>query len=166
MEDKNTFLIQALETEFPDSILSCEEPYGFLTLEVKKEDVKRIIHHLKDSSLRYIFLTDICGIHIPDRKDKELGVIYHLHALERNHRVRIKCFMPETDAVVDSVTDLFAGANWMERETYDFYGIKFRNHPDMRIILNDTALGYHPMRKEFPLEDATRADKNDAMFGR
>lgn len=162
----NEFVLEALQREFPESILETSEPYGMLTIEVKKEDLKKIIHHMKDSSLNFFFLTDITGIHFPENKEKEIGVIYHLHNLQENIRVRIKTFMPLENAEVDTLTDLYAGANWMERETYDFFGVKFKGHPDLRIILNDPDLGYHPMLKQYALEDGTRTDKDDKMFGR
>jgi len=162
----NEFVLEAIQREFSDSVISHSEPYGFLTLEIKKEDIKKIIHYLKDSSLEINFLTDICGIHFPENKEKEVGVIYHLHNMMTNFRIRLKTFMPIENTEVDTITDLFAGANWMERETYDFFGINFKGHPDLRIILNDPDLGYHPMLKEYRLEDGTRTDKDDKMFGR
>lgn len=160
------FLTEAISREFPEAILSSEETYGMLSLEIRKEDLKKVIHYLKDSTLAFTFLTDICGIHYPDNKEKELGVVYHLHNLVDNFRLRLKTFFPKENAEVDTITDLFSGANWMERETFDFFGIKFKNHPDLRVILNDPDLGYHPMLKEYRLEDGTRTDKNDSMFGR
>lgn len=160
------FVLEAINREFPDAVISSSEPYGFLTLEVKKEELKKVIHHLKESSLNFIFLTDICGIHFPDKKEKELGVIYHLHNLQENFRIRLKTFFPKDNAEVETVTDLFSGANWMERETFDFYGIKFKGHPDLRVIMNTEELGYNPLLKEYALEDGTRTDKDDAMFGR
>lgn len=160
------FVLEAINREFPEAVISSSEPYGFLTVEVKKEELKKVIHHLKESSLNFMFLTDICGIHYPDHKEKELGVIYHLHNLQENFRIRIKSFFPKDNAEVDSITDLYSGANWMERETYDFYGITFKGHPDLRVILNMEDLGYHPLLKEYALEDGTRTDKDDSMFGR
>lgn len=160
------FVLEAINREFPEAVISSSEPYGFLTVEVKKEELKKVIHHLKESSLNFMFLTDICGIHYPDHKEKELGVIYHLHNLQENFRIRIKSFFPKDNAEVDSITDLYSGANWMERETYDFYGISFKGHPDLRVILNMEELGYHPLLKEYALEDGTRTDKDDSMFGR
>ena len=160
------FVLEAINREFPEAVISSSEPYGFLTVEVKKEELKKVIHHLKESSLNFMFLTDICGIHYPDHKEKELGVIYHLHNLQENFRIRIKSFFPKDNAEVDSITDLYSGANWMERETYDFYWITFKGHPDLRVILNMEELGYHPLLKEYVLEDGTRTDKDDSMFGR
>jgi len=162
----NEFVLEALTREFPDSVISSSEPYGMLTVEIKKEDIKKVIHYLKESSLEINFLTDVCGIHYPEFLDKEIGVIYHLQNMAANFRIRLKVFMPKESVEVDSLTDLYAGANWMERETYDFFGIKFKGHPDLRPILNMEDLGYHPMLKEYRLEDGTRTDKDDAMFGR
>ena len=162
----NEFVLEAINREFPDAVIASSEPFGFLTIEVKKEELKKIIHHLKESSLRFIFLTDICGIHYPEDKEKKLGIIYHLHNLEDNIRIRIKSFFSRENAEVDTITDLYSGANWMERETFDFYGIKFKGHPDLRVIVNSEDLGYHPLLKEYALEDGTRTDKDDTMFGR
>ncbi|HCA07949.1 MULTISPECIES: NADH-quinone oxidoreductase subunit C [Chryseobacterium] len=162
----NEFVLEAITREFPDSVISSSEPYGMLTIEVKKEDIKKIIHYLRDSSLEFNFLTDICGIHYPEFPEKEIGVIYHLHNMMANFRLRLKIFMSRENVEVDSLVELFAGANWMERETFDFYGIKFKGHPDLRAILNMEDLGYHPMLKEYRLEDGTRTDKDDNMFGR
>ncbi|MDR2205403.1 MAG: NADH-quinone oxidoreductase subunit C [Flavobacteriaceae bacterium] len=162
----NEFVLEAITREFPEAVLGSSEPYDFLTIEIRKEDLKKVIHYLKDSSLEINFLTDICGIHFPENKEKELGVIYHLHNMKTNFRIRLKTFMPKKNAEVESLTDLYSGANWMERETFDFFGIKFSGHPDLRTILNDPELGYHPLLKEYHLEDESRTDKDDAMFGR
>lgn len=162
----NEFVLEAITREFPESVISSSESYGMLTVEIKKEDIKKVIHYLKDSSLEINFLTDVCGIHYPEFPEKEIGVIYHLHNMMTNFRIRLKAFMTRENMEVDSLVDLYAGANWMERETYDFYGIKFKGHPDLRPILNMEDLGYHPMLKEYRLEDGTRTDKDDSMFGR
>ena len=162
----NEFVLEAITREFPESVISSSEPYGMLTIEVKKEDIKKIVHYLKDSTLEFNFLTDICGIHYPEFPEKEIGVVYHLHNMMANFRLRLKIFMTRENIEVDSLVDLYAGANWMERETFDFFGIKFKGHPDLRPILNMEDLGYHPMLKEYRLEDGTRTDKNDDMFGR
>ncbi|WP_394666841.1 NADH-quinone oxidoreductase subunit C [uncultured Chryseobacterium sp.] len=162
----NEFVLEAITREFPESVIASSESYGMLTIEVKKEDLKKIVHYLKDSSLEINFLTDVCGIHYPEFPEKEIGVVYHLHNMMTNFRLRLKIFMSRENIEVDSLVELYAGANWMERETYDFYGIKFKGHPDLRPILNMEDLGYHPMLKEYRLEDGTRTDKNDSMFGR
>lgn len=158
-------ILEGLKKEFPNEVISISEPYGFLTIEVEKNNLKATIEFLK-SNLGFSFLTDVCGIHYPENQGKELGVVYHLHNLRSNFRIRIKTFFSKDYPEVESVTDLFSGANWMERETFDFYGIKFRGHPDLRVILNSEDLGYHPMLRQYRLEDETREDKDDKMFGR
>lgn len=147
--------------------LQVENPYDLLTLTVDRAQVKPMIKWLKeDPELRFIFLTDICGIHFPEQPNQELGVVYHLHSLENNFRLRLKSFFPATDPHIPTLTDVFAAANWMERETFDFFGIQFTGHPDLRRILNMDDLGYHPLLKQYPLEDSTRTDKEDKYFGR
>ena len=162
----NEFVLEAITREFPESLISSSEPYGMLTVEIKKDDIKKVIHYLKDSTLEINFLTDVCGIHYPETPEKEIGVIYHLHNMMTNFRIRLKVFMTRENVEVDSLTELYAGANWMERETYDFYGVNFTGHPDLRRILNVDEMDYFPMRKEYELEDPTRKDKDDEMFGR
>ena len=162
----NEFVLEAISREFPETVLASSEPYGLLTVEVKKEDLKKVVHYLRDSSLEIKFLTDITGINYPENKGKEIGAIYHLQNMMTNFRIRLKAFMPEEQPEIDSLVELYAGANWMEREAYDFFGIKFKGHPDLRPILNMDDLGYHPMLKKYKLEDGTRTDKDDAMFGR
>jgi NADH-quinone oxidoreductase subunit C len=111
-------------------------------------------------------MMDLTGINYPDRKGEELGVIYHVHNLRDNVRLRIKVFTDILSPKIFTATQLFKSANWMERETYDFFGIDFVGHPNMTRILNVDEMDYFPLRKEYPLEDQTRIDKDDAMFGR
>ena len=92
--------------------------------------------------------------------------MYQLHSLRNNLRIRFKSFTTSNDLNYDSITSIFSGANWMERETFDFYGINFTGHPNMVRILNVDDMDYFPMRKEYPVEDQTRYDKDDTLFGR
>lgn len=163
----NQSILDWLQKSFEGKIIHSEESYGLLNVEVNREDVIAIIQALKeDNILKFGYLTDLCGVHYPENKGKELGVIYHLHSLENNLRLRLKAFFPIEDPQMPSLTGLFAGANWMERETFDFYGIVFNGHPDLRRILNMDDMDYHPLRKEYALEDETRTDKQDKYFGR
>jgi len=81
-------------------------------------------------------------------------------------RLRLKIYLPVASPTVSTLTPVFAAANWMERETYDFYGVVFEGHPNLKRILNVDEMIIFPMRKEYPLEDQVRQDKNDSMFGR
>ncbi|HEX6227089.1 MAG TPA: NADH-quinone oxidoreductase subunit C, partial [Chryseolinea sp.] len=94
------------------------------------------------------------------------AIMYQLHNLYTNTRLRLKIYLPVASPTVPTLTRIFAAANWMERETYDFYGVIFEGHPNLTRILNVDEMIIFPMRKEYPLEDQVRQDKNDTMFGR
>jgi NADH-quinone oxidoreductase subunit C len=158
-------LIQSkLQEKFPADILSVDESSDIHTLTIDKACIIDFIKFLKDD-LGFQFLTDLCGIHYPGQQ-LALGVVYHLHNFRTNLRIRVKTFTSEEKPEIDSITEIFSAANWMERETYDFFGIIFLNHPNLIRILNVEYLDYFPLRKEFPLEDQTRTDKDDRFFGR
>ena len=116
--------------------------------------------------MNFHFLTTLCGLHYPDQHGKEFGVMYQLHNMPKNFRIRLKTFIPGNDLEIPTATVLWPTANWMERQEFDFFGIIFKGHPNLKRILNMEDVTFHPMRKEFPLEDQTRDDKNDSMFGR
>jgi NADH-quinone oxidoreductase subunit C len=163
----NDIIKQKLEEHFPGQLTSFEEPYGLLTFEAPKDLNLKVMQFLYDDpTLKFRFLTDLTGVHYPNRKGEELAVVYHLHNLVDNIRLRFKVFTDVNHPDVFTATSIFSSANWMERETFDFYGVNFVGHPNLKRILNVDEMDYFPMRKEFPLEDQTRADKDDAMFGR
>jgi NADH-quinone oxidoreductase subunit C len=161
-------ITEKLTEKFGSDILLVEEPFKMLTVTVNRDRIVEIVKFLKEESeLQFSFLTDITGIHYPDDPTGEkLGVIYHLHNLVANVRIRLKAFFPKESPFIDSLTVLFDGANWMERETYDFFGIIFNHHPNLKRILNVDDMDYFPLRKEYALEDPTRDDKQDKFFGR
>ena len=92
--------------------------------------------------------------------------IYLLHNLVANIRLRFKVYVPIGQPEVATATTVFATADWLERETYDFFGVIFTGHPNLIRIMNADEMDYFPLRKEYPMEDPTRRDKDDAMFGR
>jgi NADH-quinone oxidoreductase subunit C len=163
---ENKTIIDKLSASFSNVILLTEESYGMLSVTVERSAIFEVIRFLKEEKeLQFGFLTSLCGIHYPE-KELPLGIVYHMHNLHQNKRIRVKTFTPVNDPTVKSVTPLFAAANWMERETYDFYGIIFEGHPNLKRILNVDYMDYFPLRKEYPLEDSTREDKDDRFFGR
>jgi NADH-quinone oxidoreductase subunit C len=163
----NEYLLERLQEKFGHAIVSADLPYSMLTLVIEPARVLDILRWLhEDDILRFRFLTDICGSHFPDFTDHELCVIYHVQSMENNMRLRLKAFVPVREPQIPSVTPLYSSANWMERETYDFYGVIFTGHPNLKRILNVDEMDYFPLRKEYPLEDATRTDKEDKYFGR
>jgi NADH-quinone oxidoreductase subunit C len=163
----NQEVAEAILEKFGDQVYDFDEPYGLLTFSTNREEIISILAFLKDHKTYQInFLTDLTGVHYPDNTNREFAVVYHVHSLVNNFRVRIKVFISTEDIHIPTATILYASANWMERETYDFYGIIFDGHPNLTRILNIDEMDYFPMRKEYPLEDATREDKIDALFGR
>lgn len=163
----NEHIKQRLTEKFPAQVTSFEEPYGMLSFEAPKELNLKVLNFLyDDEELKFRFLTDLCAVHYPNLKERELAVVYHLHNLEDNVRIRFKVFTNISKPDVYTATGLFSSANWMERETYDFYGINFVGHPNLKRILNVDEMDYFPMRKQYPLEDQSRVDKDDEMFGR
>jgi NADH-quinone oxidoreductase subunit C len=139
--------------------------YDFLTFTLKRDKIVEIIQYLYDHpETSFQFLTTLCGIHYPDLN--QIAIMYQLHNLVTNERIRLKIYMPADHAVTPTITHIFAAANWMERETYDFFGVTFKGHPNLKRILNVEDMIIFPMRKEYPLEDQTREDKDDSMFGR
>ena len=158
---------ERLVSQFSEQLTEWEEPYGLLTFRAPADMNLKVMQFLyDDEALRFRFLTDLTAVHYPDRKGEELAVVYHLHNLNDNVRLRMKIYVPIEKPDVFTATQLFSGANWMERESYDFYGINFIGHPNLIRILNVDEMDYFPMRKEYELEDPTRTDKDDEMFGR
>ena len=163
----NEIIKQKLKEKFSNQVMCFEEPYNLLTFEAPKELNLKVLNFLyDDEQLKFRFLTDLCAVHYPDNVGKELAVVYHLHNLVDNVRLRLKVFTDINTPDVYTATGLFSSANWMERETYDFFGVNFVGHPNLKRILNVEEMDYFPMRKEFPLEDQSRVDKDDEMFGR
>ena len=162
---RNQLVVSKLSDQFRDAIIRHEILADMLCIIVSKDAIADIMHFLRDDNeLQFNFLTTLCGMHYPDRQ--QFGVVYHLHSLQNNHRIRVKTTVPEADPVLPTITTIWPSANWQERETFDFYGILFEGHPNLVRILNmDDMVGF-PLRKDFPLEDQTREDKDDSMFGR
>lgn len=163
----NEIIQQRLTEKFGDQLTDWQEPYGMLTFTAPKELNLKVLQFLfDDTELKFKFLTDLQAVHYPDNKGAELAVVYHLHNFTDNVRIRFKVFTDINQPDVFSATALYQSANFMERETYDFYGVNFVGHPNLKRILNVDEMNYFPLRKEYPLEDQTRIDKDDEMFGR
>jgi NADH-quinone oxidoreductase subunit C len=121
-----------------------------LTLRATRESILDVVRFLHDDpSCRFVSIVDICGVDYPGRAER-FEVVYHLLSPTRNLRIRVKVTTDDTHPV-PSLTPIFPGADWYEREAYDFYGILFSGHPDLRRILTDYGFDGHPLRKDFPL---------------
>ncbi len=123
---------------------------GELTITARAADIVKVVSFLRDDErCRFVSIIDITAVDWPSR-EKRFDVVYHFLSPSRNVRIRVKV---ETDEAtpVPSIIDVFPGANWYERETYDLYGVLFTGHPDLRRILTDYGFQGHPLRKDFPL---------------
>lgn len=163
----NERILTRLKEKFGEHFSEVSEPYNMLTFSIPKEANLELLQFLyDDEELKFRFLTDLFAVHYPDNKGAEMAVVYQLHNLVDNVRLRFKIFTSIDQLDILSATKLYEAANWLERETYDYFGVNFVGHPNLRRILNVEEMDYFPMRKEFPLEDQTRIDKDDEMFGR
>ena len=165
--DKEQFLAK-LEEKMPGAVLHSETALdGILNIHSTREQLLALLQLLRDDAdFGFNFLTSLNAIHYPAQAGQELAVVYHLHNWMQNVRIRVKVFFPKDDPQVPSVTSLWLSANWMERQEYDFFGVMFSGHPDLRRILNVDDLDVFPLRKEYRVEDGTRTDKDDRFFGR
>lgn len=168
MTIENSEIQDKLLTTFGESVFNFNIEKDIFSLEVEADKITAILLYLKNEpSLNFHFLTDLCGIHYPDNLiDKQFAIVYHMHNWFENKRIKIKVFLNGLKPEIKTVSTIFPCANWMERETWDFYGIHFIGHPNLVRILNMDEMVSHPMRKEFPLEDGGRTDKDDRFFGR
>ena len=165
---ENTLIQDKLTETFDASVFNFQQERDIFSLETTPEKITALILFLKnDSDLRFHFLTDLCGIHYPDNDaDRQFAIVYHLHNWYENKRIRIKVYLNGEKPEIKTVSNIFLSSNWMERETYDFFGINFIGHPQLKRILNMDEMVSFPMRKEFPMEDSGRTDKDDRFFGR
>lgn len=164
----NELVLERIGAAQPQALTSSETGYdGILNVETTRDQLVALLTFLRDDEeLNYHFLTTLNAIHYPDNQGRELGVVYHLHNWPQNRRIRIKVWVSVDDEHVPSITSMWPSANWMERQEYDFFGILFDGHPDLRRILNVDDMDVFPLRKEYRLEDGTRTDKDDRFFGR
>ena len=168
MSLETTEIQDKLVDAFGESTFHFNQDAAIFSFEVAADKITAIILFLKnDPSLRFHFLTDLCGVHYPDNViERQFAVVYHMHNWYENKRIKIKVFINGETPEIKTLSNIFPSSNWMERETYDFYGINFIGHPQLKRILNMDEMVSHPMRKEFPMEDGGRTDKDDRFFGR
>lgn len=156
---------ETLINQFGNSVYNFNTSYNILNFETHKSNNLKVLRFLKEENL-FEFLNDLCGVHQPQEKGQELWVVYHLRNIKNRLLICLTVKTSIEEPQIFSATALFSTANWLERETYDFFGIEFLGHPNLQRILNVNEMNYFPLRKEYPLEDQTRLDKDDDMFGR
>jgi NADH-quinone oxidoreductase subunit C len=142
----------ALSAADPAFLVDAKLDRGEVTFVVAAEHIVAASRILK-TQCEYVRLSTVTGVDWYPAEPR-FEVVYHLHSLSRNVRLRVKCRVPGDNPEIDSVTGVWRSANWFERETFDLFGIRFRNHPDLtRIMLPDDWEG-HPLRKDYPITGA------------
>ena len=143
-------LEKLVNAELTSKIKKTKIEFEELIIETNSDEIKEVIQILKsDDKFRFIQLIDIAGVDYPADKNR-FNLVYLLLSHEKNIRIKILIKF-DIKTVIPSITKIFPSANWMEREVFDMYGIKFKNHPDLRRILTDYNFKGHPLRKDFPL---------------
>jgi len=143
-------VLEKLAARFGDAVLSTHSDFGDDTAVVRRERIVEICTFLRDDpGLLFDFAMDLTAVDYLGEEPR-FEVVYHLFSLEKKHRVRIKARVPEEDPEIDSVASVWPGMNWYEREAWDMYGSRFRNHPNLtRILMYEQFVG-HPLRKDYP----------------
>jgi NADH-quinone oxidoreductase subunit C len=148
-------VIQRLTSVFGEAIVEHHAMHGDETVVVTPERWHDVCAYLRqDAAMAFDMFVDLCGVDYPQRLPR-MEVVLHLYSTTRRHRIRVKTRVGDEEmngAELDSLSDLWLGANWFERETYDMSGVRFRNHPDLRRILMYPEFEGHPLRKDYPAE--------------
>jgi NADH-quinone oxidoreductase subunit C len=152
MEDFGNAVLKGLIAGCGDAVEETHAQHGDATARVDRARIKDVLAFLRDDpELEFEMLTDVTAVDYLGEEPR-FEVVYHLYSVARNHRVRIKARVPEDEPVIASAVPLYASANWMEREIFDLYGIRFDGHPDLRRILLYDGFEGHPLRKDYPKE--------------
>ena len=152
--DNSELSLQLLREKYPDAVLETMLPQGDATAVIRPGFLTKVIDFLKnDSRLNFDFLVDITAIdYAGTEKTPRFRVVYHLLSLSSNTRLRLKVPVEEQDPVVDSITPFWGSANWLEREVWDMFGIRFTGHPDLKRLLMYEEFEGHPLRKDYPVQ--------------
>jgi NADH-quinone oxidoreductase subunit C len=142
-------LERAMAERDPSAFVHAEQRLGELTIEVAPEKIAEVCRWLKDE-WQFERLSSVTAVDWPER-DPRFEVVYHLHSIARNQRLRLKCRVGGDTPGIDSVCGVWRGADWYEREVFDLFGIHFRNHPDLRRIMMPDDWQGHPLRKDYPV---------------
>lgn len=152
-------ILGAVRDRFPDLAMEIGKGCGQLSMLVDRKMILPVCKVLKEHpATLFDYLADLCGVDFLGKREKRFQVVYNLYSIQRNHRLRVKVDIDETDGYVDSVSGIWKTANWHERELYDMFGIEVRGHPDLRRILMPDEWEGHPLRKDYPLQGKGQRD--------
>jgi len=146
-------IAEKIKERFPEEFLDVREFRGQVSVTVRREKIVAISQFLHDDpDLFFDYPVDVCGADYLGKKETRFEVVYHLYSIRHRHMIRLKAEVPEEDPAIDSVTGIWIGVNWHEREAFDMYGIVFKGHPDLRRILLPEDWEGYPLRKDYPLK--------------
>ena len=149
MDDHGVPALRRLIEGLGDAVVETHAQHGDATAIVARARVLEVLGVLRDDPhLDFDMLTDLCAVDLLPAVPR-FEVVYHLYSVTIHHRLRVKIRVPEDDPVVHSAVPLYASANWMEREVWDLYGIRFAGHPDPRRLLLYEEFEGHPLRKDY-----------------
>ncbi|MBX3330755.1 MAG: NADH-quinone oxidoreductase subunit C [Nitrospira sp.] len=157
-------LLQRIQQTFSVGVTGLAEWRGDVAVTVSRDKLREVAQFLRnDPGMDFDYIVHVSSVDWPDDEER-FEVVWEFYSIRKRHRIRLKTRVPESDCVVDSLTDLWKGADFMEREVFDMMGIRFRNHPDLRRILmpDDYTEGY-PLRKDFPLRGKGWRDTFDFL---
>ena len=137
--------------KLPEEVIGMRECRGDLSITVRRDNIKHVLGTLKnDQAFDFKMLLDVTAVDHLDQRPERYDVVYHMVSLSNKHRLRLKVPVPGDDPAIDSAVDIWKGADWSERETYDMFGIRFDGHPDLRRLLTHSQFEGHPLRRDFP----------------
>ena len=152
MEDHGSAALRHLIETLPDAVLETHAEHGDVTVQVDAARIADVMRPLcEQEGVAFEMLTDLTAVDYLGEEPR-FEMVYHLYSVARNERLRVKARVAETAAEIDTLTGLWPSANWMEREVWDLYGIRFRGHPDLRRILLYDEFEGHPLRKDYAKE--------------
>lgn len=144
-------ILNKVKSQFGDYVLEVSDFRNDLSIVIEKSKIVELAKFLKeDSELQFVMCKDVTAIDWATRKNR-FTAVYHIYSFHLNYTLRIKANIDNEPASIETVSSVWPGANWYERETYDMYGINFENHPDLRRMYMPEGFEYHPLRKEFPV---------------
>ena len=148
-----TEIAEKIKQEFPEQVIDVVEFRDQVSVIIKRDRILQVCRYLHDdAALSFDHLKDLCGVDYLNKKEVRFEVVYNLYSIRHHHMIRLRAEVPENDPTIESVTPIWAGANWHERECFDMFGIRFKGHPDMRRILMPEDWEGYPLRKDYPLK--------------
>lgn len=148
-----TEVAERIKEKYPNEVIGIEEFRGQVSIFLKKERILEVFHYLHDEpALSFDYLKDLTALDHLGKKDTRFEVVYHLYSMTHEHMIRVKVPVSEHDCSIESVTPLWIGADWHERECFDMFGIDFKGHYDLRRILMPEDWEGYPLRKDYPVK--------------